>query len=191
MSEAANGDVLLQIARAAIARELGHAMSASEEAPWLREPGACFVTLKQSERLRGCIGSLEARRLLVEDVKANARAAAFRDPRFPPLSAAELHVTTVEISLLSALSPLAVTSEADALAQLRPGTDGLVFEYGHHRSTYLPQVWDDLPDPLEFLATLKQKAGLPPDFWDREVKLSRYTVSKWCERPATQETIDR
>ena len=72
-------------------------------------------------------------------------------------------------------------NEADALSQLKPGIDGILFQYGHHHSTYLPQVWEDLPEPAEFLAHLKRKAGLPPDFWDAEVKLARYTVSKWRE----------
>jgi AmmeMemoRadiSam system protein A len=133
------------------------------------------------DRLRGCIGTLKAHRPLLEDVKANARNAAFRDPRFKPLSTAELDRTTVAISVLSALETLTARDEEEALALLRPGIDGVVFEYGHHRSTYLPQVWEDLPDPHEFLATLRQKAGLPPDFWDAEVKLARYTVSKWSE----------
>ena len=188
MNDIAMGDVVLPIARSAIARELGRTLPAPEDAAWLREPGACFVTLKQAERLRGCIGSLKAQRPLIDDIKANARSAAFRDPRFPPLSAGELDITSVEVSVLSGLEPLMFTSEADALAQLRPGIDGLVFEYGYHQSTFLPQVWEDLPDPLEFLATLKQKAGLPPDFWDTEVKLSRYTVSKWAE-PSAQEVM--
>lgn len=181
MSTPEVGEILLPIARGAIARELGRAHAALEDAPWLREPGACFVTLKQAERLRGCIGSLYARRTLLEDVKANAVAAAFRDPRFPPLSRVEFDETRVEISLLSPLEPLACRDETDALSQLRPGVDGIVFQYGHHQSTFLPQVWEDLPEPVEFLATLKQKAGLPPDFWDVEVKLARYTVSKWSE----------
>ena len=175
------GEVLLPIARSAIARELGLAQTVAEDAEWLREPGASFVTLKQGEALRGCIGSLEARRALLDDVKANAVAAAFRDPRFPPLSRDELTRTRVELSLLSPLQPLGFESEGDALSQLRPQIDGIVFEYGYHRSTFLPQVWEELSDPTEFLATLKQKAGLPPDFWDRDVKLARYTVSKWSE----------
>jgi AmmeMemoRadiSam system protein A len=176
------GAILLPIARAAIARELGRPASAAEDAEWLHKPGACFVTLKQGESLRGCIGSLKAHRPLIEDLKANARGAAFRDPRFPPLGADELDRTALEVSLLSDLHPLAFADEQDVLAQLRPGVDGVFFEYGYHHSTYLPQVWEDLPDPAEFMATLKQKAGLPPDFWDGDVKLARYTVSKWSER---------
>ena len=181
MSDDDSGTILLTIARAAIARELGRPYNAAETAPWLHGLGACFVTLRQAERLRGCIGTLKAHRPLLEDVKSNARAAAFRDPRFAPLAHAELDSTAVEVSLLSPLAPIAFRDEQDALAQLRPGVDGVVFEYGYHHSTYLPQVWDDLPDAVEFLATLKQKAGLPPDFWDAEVKLARYTVSKWSE----------
>ncbi|HZN27191.1 MAG TPA: AmmeMemoRadiSam system protein A [Burkholderiales bacterium] len=183
ITEVHTGQILLYIARATIAREFGRMHPSSEDAEWLRDPGACFVTLRQGERLRGCIGTLKAHRALLEDVKANARNAAFRDPRFPPLAEQELDRTSVEVSLLSPLERIASESEAHALAQLRPGIDGVVFEYGYHQSTYLPQVWEDLPDPAEFLATLKQKAGLPPDFWDPEVKLARYTVSKWCEQP--------
>ena len=176
------GQILLPIARAAIARELGIESAAAEDAEWLRRPGACFITLKQGDSLRGCIGSLRAHRPLLEDVKANARAAAFRDPRFPPLTRDELDKTRVEVSLLSDMEPIAFTDERDALAQLRPNVDGIVFEYGYHHSTFLPQVWEELPDPAEFMMHLKHKAGLPPDFWDPQVKLSRYTVSKWSEQ---------
>ena len=175
------GQILLPIARAAIARELGQQTTAAEDAEWLREPGATFVTLKQREQLRGCIGSLQARRPLLEDVKSNAVAAALRDPRFPALRAEELDATRIEVSLLSKQQPIAFQDEAHALAQLRPGVDGIVFEYGYHHSTFLPQVWEDLPDAAEFMAHLKHKAGLPPDFWEPGVKLARYTVSKWTE----------
>jgi AmmeMemoRadiSam system protein A len=175
------GVILLPIARAAIARALGRDAEAAENADWLREPGATFVTLKQDEQLRGCVGSLKAHRPLLDDVKANAQAAAFRDPRFKPLAPEELEATRVEVSLLSPLEPIRFESEPDALSQLRPGTDGIVFEYGYHQSTFLPQVWEDLPEPAEFMAHLKHKAGLPPDFWDADVKLARYTVAKWSE----------
>jgi len=175
------GHVLLRIARASIARALGRDMAANESAPWLMDAGACFVTLTQQGELRGCIGTLQAHRPLLADVQANAVAAAFRDPRFPPLSVRELDVTAVEVSLLSPMRPLAFSSEADALAQLRPGVDGVVFEFGAHRSTFLPQVWEQLPDPDEFMASLKRKAGLPASFWAAEVRLQRYTVDKWKE----------
>lgn len=177
-----HGEVLLAIARAAIARELGRETRSPEDAPWLQDPGATFVTLRQGLDLRGCIGTLEARRTLVQDVKANALGAAFRDPRFRPLELPELDRTQVEVSLLSALEPIAFADEQDALGQVQPGVHGVAFEYGYHRSTFLPQVWEDLPDLHEFIAHLKQKAGLPPDFWDPDVKLARYTVAKWVER---------
>lgn len=175
------GRILLPIARAAIAEVLGRTLSAREDAAWLREEGACFVTLTQQGVLRGCIGTLEAHRPLLLDLKANAVAAAFRDPRFAPLEESELNRTEVEVSLLSALEPVCFSGEQHALAQLRSGTDGVLFEYGHFRSTFLPQVWAQLPEPREFLAQLKRKAGLPSDFWAEEVKLARYTVTKWRE----------
>lgn len=177
------GQVLLPLARAAIGAELGLEHAASEDLPWLRQHGACFITLMQDAKLRGCIGTLRAHRALAEDVKANAVAAAFRDPRFKPLAADEFTGVSVEVSILSVLQPLSFSDEPDALRQLRAGMDGVVFEYGHHTSTFLPQVWDDLKEPSEFLAHLKYKAGLPPDFWDKEVRLSRYTVFKWREEP--------
>ncbi|MHB1238227.1 MAG: AmmeMemoRadiSam system protein A [Gallionella sp.] len=175
------GEILLPIARAAIARVLKVPRTADESAPWLAEHGACFVTLTQLGELRGCIGSLQAHRSLLDDVKGNAVSAALRDPRFTPLSAEEFDVTTIEVSLLSATQAMVVRDEADALAQLRPQVDGIVFEYGQYRSTFLPQVWENLARPRDFLAMLRRKAGLPDDFWAAEVKLSRYTVTKWSE----------
>lgn len=175
------GRVLLPLARAAIASEFGLSHEADEGTPWLKQEGASFITLKRQERLRGCIGTLRAHRTLGDDVKANAIAAAFRDPRFPPLSVEEFGTVTVEISVLSALEPLSFADEPDALRQLRVGIDGVVLQYGHHSGTFLPQVWDDFKEPADFLAHLKYKAGLPPDFWDAEVTLSRYTVFKWRE----------
>jgi AmmeMemoRadiSam system protein A len=175
------GRILIPIARATISRALGREMQADEGAEWLREPGACFVTLTQQGELRGCIGSLEAHRSLLQDVKANAYAAAFRDTRFSPLSLAELDYTELEVSLLSAVQPMAFCDEREALAQLRPGVDGVVFECGGHRSTFLPQVWEQLPECGIFMAHLKRKAGLPTDFWAPDVKLARYTVNKWKE----------
>ena len=177
------GKVLLPIARAAIASALDiYEHNADESAPWLSEHGASFVTLTRNGELRGCIGSLQAHRPLLEDVRENAVAAALYDPRFPSLRAVELEDITIEVSVLSQAHAMAFVDETDALAQLRPGIDGLIFEYRHFRSTFLPQVWEQLPQPREFMAHLKHKAGLHPDFWNGEVKLSRYTVSKWTER---------
>ncbi len=182
MITAESGSVLLPIARAAIARALDLPGAADETAPWLSERGACFVTLTQDGELRGCIGTLEAHRSLLADVKSNAVSAAMRDPRFMPLSAEEFDITAVEISLLSPTQMMEVQHEAHALAQLRPGVDGIVFEYGRYRSTFLPQVWEQLPQAQQFMAHLKRKAGLPDDFWAEGVKLSRYTVTKWREQ---------
>ena len=172
---------LLPIARAAIASHLGKTHPADESATWLREQGASFITLNLQKKLRGCIGSLRAHRALLDDIKANARAAAFKDPRFKPLTIAEYDHIEVEISLLSALNALTFADEAAALAQLTPQVHGVIFEYGHHRSTYLPQVWETFTDPVMFMATLKQKAGLPPNFWDASVKIQTYTVAKFKE----------
>lgn len=177
---------LLPIARASIAAQLGKMHAADESAAWLREQGASFVTLNLQKKLRGCIGSLRAHRALLDDIKANALAAAFRDPRFKPLTVAEYEHIEVEISLLSALSALNFSDEASALAQLKPQVHGVIFEYGHHRSTYLPQVWNTFADPAMFMATLKQKAGLPPNFWESGVKIHTYTVAKFSESQHAQ-----
>lgn len=176
-----HGDILLPIARAAISRTLGVPRMADESAPWLAEHGACFVTLMQQGELRGCIGTLDAHRPLLDDIKNNAVAAALRDPRFEPLRAAELGVVRVEVSLLSRPEEMMFRDEADALGQLRPGVDGVIFQYGGFRSTFLPQVWEQLPQTGVFMARLKRKAGLPPHFWAKGVTLSRYTVEKWTE----------
>ncbi len=175
------GTMLLTLARNAIAGHFGLPKNAMVDAPELQKPGATFVTLTQHGNLRGCIGSLEAWRPLAKDVQENALAAAFRDPRFGPLTADELPFTRVEVSLLTAAEAISFTSEADALAQLRPNVDGVIFTAGHRRSTFLPQVWEQLPDPAAFMAHLKQKAGLPASYWGPDVGLERYTVKKWKE----------
>lgn len=143
----------------------------------LTEPGAAFVTLQRDGRLRGCIGSLEAHRPLAEDVIANARAAALEDPRFPPLEPGELPGLHVEVSVLSAPAPFPFSDEADLLARLRPGVDGLILEAGPvNRGTFLPAVWQSLPDPRDFLTELRRKAGLPGDYPLTKTRLSRYTT---------------
>ena len=175
------GTALLTLARNAIAEHFGLPYSPAPEAPELHETGAAFVTLTQHGKLRGCIGSLEAWRPLARDVQENALAAAFRDPRFHPLSVDELPYTRVEVSLLTPVEPISFSSEADALAQLRPNVDGVIFTAGQRRSTFLPQVWEQLPEPAVFMAHLKQKAGLPADYWGPDVCLERYAVRKWKE----------
>ena len=183
-AEAEKGASLLTLARAEIAKQFWAHLPAALVQPWMAEPGASFVTLTRQGELRGCIGTLEAHRPLGQDVRENALAAAFRDPRFMPLVRTEFDDVRVEVSVLSPHEALAAGSEKDALAVLRPGIDGVVFEYAHYRSTFLPQVWEQLPDPAEFMAQLKRKAGVPTEFWAEGVRLSRYTVSKWKESAA-------
>jgi hypothetical protein len=177
------GPALLVRARNAIAAKLKQATQAEPAHPALSQPGATFVTLTQKGQLRGCIGSLQAHRALDQDVRANAVAAAFNDPRFPPLTLAELPHTRVEVSLLTMPQPMSFTDEADAIRQLRPNVDGVILIAGQRRGTFLPQVWEQLPDPRQFLAHLKQKAGLPANYWSSEVELQRYEVQKWKEAP--------
>jgi AmmeMemoRadiSam system protein A len=174
------GAALLSRARNAIAAEFDIPPQVEPDHSALHEPGATFVTLTQQGQLRGCIGSLEARRTLAEDVKANARHAAFHDPRFAPISEEEFHRTRIEVSLLAPAEPLLFRDEADAIHQLRPGVDGMIFECRGRRGTFLPQVWESLPERREFFTHLKQKAGFAPDFWSPEVKLYRYVVQKWA-----------
>lgn len=175
------GPTLLAIARGSIAAALGKGSVPVVDDEWLRERAATFVTLRLAGELRGCIGSIDARRALCEDVAANAQGAAFRDPRFAPVTAESLEALEIEVSLLSPRTALAVSSEADALSALRPGIDGVYLEYAQARATYLPQVWESIPDPLAFLSELRRKAGLGPRFWHRDLRLSRYVVVKFSE----------
>lgn len=175
------GTSLLRLARNTIGERFGLPSKPIVESPEWQGKAATFVTLTQHGDLRGCIGSLEAWRPLAEDVRANALAAAFRDPRFPPLAAEELAHTRIEVSLLTPAEALPCRDEADALAQLRPHIDGIILSAGRHRATFLPQVWEQLPEPAAFLAQLKRKAGLPADYWGPELHLERYTVKKWQE----------
>jgi AmmeMemoRadiSam system protein A len=178
------GRALVTIARRAIGAALGKARDGERVGsghPALAAPGATFVTLFRHGMLRGCIGTLEARRPLGDDVRANAVAAAFADPRFPRLGCDDFLDTTVEVSLLSAPEAMTADDEQALRDQLRAGVDGVVLEYAGRRATFLPQVWDSLHEPAEFLAELKRKAGLPIDFWSASVKISRYGVIKWRE----------
>jgi AmmeMemoRadiSam system protein A len=183
MKEEDKGDILLAIARESLAASLGLGQETFRNDPWLHEPAATFVTLRRLGNLRGCVGSIQPYRPLLDDVRHNTRAAAFSDTRFAPVHRDEYPELTVEVSLLSPCEPFEFDSQEDALARLRPGIDGVVFELQGRRSTFLPQVWEQLPDPREFLAHLKRKAGLPAAFWHPEVKLWRYTVMKWAESP--------
>lgn len=145
----------------------------------LQRPGASFVTIRVLEELRGCIGSIEPRRVLVVDVVKNAHAAAFNDPRFSALTSKELGDLSVHISVLSEPQELWFTSEDDLIRQLRPGIDGVILEEGSCRATYLPVVWKALPDTREFLRQLKLKAGLPADYWSERIQIRRYTTESF------------
>ena len=174
------GPALLASARGAIATHFGAASTNVSHAGYAN-PGATFVTLTLDGQLRGCIGSLEAHRPLGDDVRANAISAAFRDPRFKPVSADEFQRLKVEVLLLSQPALMQFADETDALSQLRPGIDGVILVAGAARSTFLPQVWEQIPQPSQFIAQLKRKAGLPAEVWPEGIKLFRYAVQKWKE----------
>lgn len=143
----------------------------------LTAPGASFVTLTRGDgNLRGCIGRLEATRPLALDVADNAFSAAFRDPRFAPLTAAEWSDCQLKLSVLGAATPMHFASEADLTAQLVPGEDGLILEARGRRGTFLPSVWAQLPDARTFVQHLKNKIGWPLDPWPADVRAWRYRV---------------
>lgn len=190
MSDAhSKGPVLTRLARGAIAEQLEMAleMPDPDEHPWLLEPGATFVTLFLNGALRGCIGSLEAHRPLIDDVRSNAVAAAFHDPRFSPLTMDEYGQMRIEVSLLGELEEMHARTENIALSKLRPNVDGVVFKFGMYKATFLPQVWEQLPDPVAFMRRLKEKAGLSGDFWHPEVLLYKYQVQKYRESEKRKE----
>lgn len=179
---------LLELARTSIREglESGRArpVTPSEWPDALQQNRASFVTLHNPDHsLRGCIGSIEAYQPLVRDVSEHAYAAAFRDPRFPPLRKAELDGVTLDISVLSVPEPMEVASEADLLNRLTPGEDGLILEDGPHRGTFLPAVWSSLPEPEIFLRELKRKADLGPDYWSPTLRVKRYRTESFGEEP--------
>lgn len=171
---------LLDIARKSIRHGLDEgqplAVDLNTVSAKLREPGASFVTLERHGYLRGCIGTLEAHQPLARDVAHNAFQSAFRDPRFPPLDETEWEGLDIHISVLSKPEPMHFASEEDFIRQLRPGVDGVILEEGWHRGTFLPAVWEDLPDPNDFVRHLKLKAGLSPSYWSKTIKAYRYTA---------------
>lgn len=137
---------------------------------------ATFVTLERAGALRGCVGTLDACRPLLVDAALNAHAAALEDPRFEPLARAELADLEIHVSILSRPQPLAFRSEAELLALLRPGIDGLILRDGGRRGTFLPAVWQALADAPAFLGALKRKLGLPADYWSDTIEAWRYTT---------------
>ncbi len=173
-------DTLLHLAHASIAHGLRHDCALpvviADYPPALQTHRASFVTLEIASRLRGCIGTLEAHQALVKDIADNAYNAAFRDPRFTPVTADESARLDIHISVLSPPEPITFRSEAELLAQLRPGIDGLILSAPGHRGTFLPSVWEQLPRAEEFLQQLKRKAGLPADYWSPQIEVERYTA---------------
>jgi AmmeMemoRadiSam system protein A len=162
---------------AAAAHAPAPVLSADQATGGLVEPRACFVTLRQGKDLRGCIGQLVAREPLWEAVVKNAEGAAIRDYRFPPVTPAEVETLRVEISVLSETVPVDFDTPGGLLAQLVPGVDGVVLRIGGCVSTFLPQVWEDLPDRERFMNHLARKAGLADEAWrEAGVRVERYQV---------------
>jgi hypothetical protein len=178
-ADSALGPALRARAHNAIAQPLVLATVDEPSHPQLAQPGATFVTLRHRGRRRACIGSVRAGRPLDDDVRANAAAAAFDDPRFPGLRAAEFDAIEIEVSLLGATTRLPSCSQSAALAAVRPRLDGLVLRWHGHSATLLPQVWARLPDAAGFLAALKHKAGLSETFWAPDVELSRFRIRRF------------
>jgi hypothetical protein len=180
----AQGRAMLAIARASIASvfraDVSPTGQVEDGGAWLSRRQASFVTLTREGRLRGCIGSLQAHRALREDVAANARAAAFADPRFQKLTADEFGHVALEVSLLATPRRMVFADHADLLAQLLPGEDGIVLECEGRRATFLPQVWEAIPEREQFIAQLKHKAGMPAVASAR-CKVWRYRAAKWRE----------
>jgi len=175
------GGRLLGMARSAIDGSFSSQPAPAAPEPWLRQAAATFVTLTKDGALRGCIGSLEAARPLGVDVVENALAAAYRDPRFPRLTVSEWTRCAVEVSLLSRPKPIRFADESDLFAQIVAGEDGLIVESGGRCATYLPQVWDAIPDARRFLEELRRKAGIPEETRIERCQVSRYRVMKWAE----------
>ncbi len=176
-----DGDVLLSLARGAVAEVLLGTPLVIPMHPWLQPCAATFVTIRKHGELHGCIGSIRPVCPLGESVCIQALNAALHDPRSRRLQGHELADVRFEVSLLGPLAPMPCTSEQDACRQLCPGTDGVVLSWQRYHGVFLPQVWESLPTPREFLLHLKRKAGLPGDFWEDDVTLERFTVTKWHE----------
>jgi AmmeMemoRadiSam system protein A len=176
---------LLEVARAALSHGLVSTTppqpQLEQATPTLRRESAVFVTLTRDGKLRGCIGSIEASAPLLWAVADAAHGAGFRDPRFDALEADELHMIDIEISVLSPLEPLPVTSRAELFATLRPERDGLLLKDGERRATFLPKVWEQLPDRDQFLGQLMRKAGLAEHHWSARLQFFRYQTLTFGE----------
>lgn len=178
--------ILLRLAREAIEHAVRGKTPPAIHLPSLpirlREAGASFVTLTVGGALRGCIGTLEAYQPLAEDVREHAIAAALHDPRFPPVRENELSSIQIEVSRLTPPLPLEYKDAADLLAKLRPHVDGVILRDGFRRATFLPQVWEKIPNPPEFLDHLCLKMGANPDLWRRKhFDVMTYQVEEFHE----------
>ncbi len=173
-------DILIQQASSSIQYGLKHGhidtIDPQQFPQPLQEIRSCFVTLEINGKLRGCIGMLEATRPLITDVHQNSYAAAFSDPRFPALQEKEFPLIEIHISILGTPEPMLFKSEEDLITQIQPGIDGLILEAEGRRGTFLPSVWESLPDTEGFLTHLKMKAGLPNNYWSDQVKMWKYTT---------------
>ena len=180
---AEQGRLLPPFARGVVEEGLGVGAPAPLRGDWLERPTATFVTLHLGGALRGCIGSIRPHRALRDDVRSNALAAAFGDPRFPALNAREVEGErlAVSVSVLSPLERSAAASEADLLASLVPGTTGLLIEWRRAAGVFLPEVWEHLPEPERFLSELKRKAGLARGFWSDDLVAWTFTTRSWTE----------
>lgn len=177
---------LLELARASIIAAVGHKqmpkLLPEELTDTLRQPGASFVTLTINGDLRGCIGALEAYQSLAEDVREHAAAAALDDYRFPPVTREEIPLLEIEISYLTAPQPLNYTQPAELPGLLHPGIDGVILLDGFRRATFLPQVWEKIPDPKDFLSQLCLKMGANRDLWNRKkLDVGIYHVEEFHE----------
>jgi AmmeMemoRadiSam system protein A len=177
---------LLTLARKSITRAVGHQpppeITLSSLSPDLQIAGASFVTLTINSRLRGCIGALEAYQPLVEDVREHAAAAAMEDYRFPPVTSAEVGSLHIEISRLTPAHPLDYEDAEDLLQKLHPGVDGVILRDGVRRATFLPQVWEQVPDKEEFLSHLCMKMGTSANLWrTKKLGVQVYQVEEFHE----------
>ena len=184
-------NVLLRMARDAMERgvkgEKLPPLDDSSLTPRLREEGASFITLTVRGQLRGCIGALEPYQSLAQDVREHAVAAALEDPRFPAVSERELNGIQIEVSRLTRPLPLEYKDADDLLSKLHPHVDGVILRDAFHRATFLPQVWEKIPDPVEFLGNLCYKMGASLDLWrEKHLEVLTYQVEEFHESPNIQ-----
>lgn len=174
------GRIVVELARASIAESFGGPRVFKPSHSFLEADGACFVTLRKGEQLRGCIGSLRARRSLYDDVVENAKASAFEDPRFDPLEERDLAAVSIEVSVLTPMEAVDAQSEEELLRQITPGVHGVHLSWAGRGALFIPAMWEQLPDAREFLFHLRRKAGLPKE-WLPGMRAMRFTAEKFEE----------